>query len=270
MLTCRTALVTAASIAAAATAQAPTQEFAYHSGVTALATRADLLPNSPGDLITSASGALFGGVGQTTAAPAGRVNGFRATVQDADGSTAEDFDFVIYASFTTGAPNVTPAGQLLRTATLTTPVLAGPVAWSITTSVGTPADVLPGNGFHYGIGLLIRPGGEGLSVQGSSFGFPGPTAARLGAPQPLWSVLQPTRIPIPDVRWNVTLDVALSTEAPVLVTGADIPGVASPIFGVNGTYPDTNVRGDGLVFSVEDRASSGGTAFLFAGAIIAR
>ena len=269
------------ALASAVSAQATTSNtFEIFPGSSDAVSRSGLPGGSLGDVLIEIRGRsffpfqdTFGSVGDiNTNAPglggtgAGTVSGFRATLQDQNGSTSESFDFcIVIEDSVPGFPAPPQTGNpvgpevLIRTSALSTPApLAGtPVAWTITTALATPAAVIPTkNTWYLGAGLSSNAAwaNDGLSVPMASFNG-------LGAPFPnqgdnpldngagggpttftfVRDVTNGTRSASPTPR---THDFGLFTPAPVLNWGADVasaailPGAPNPSFGVAGLYPD--------------------------------
>jgi hypothetical protein len=263
----------------------PVNQFGIYPEATTFTSRSGTGGNSAGDVLTEIGTAKclqpngradnMLGTGQAVnggGALIGRVNGFRVVIQDQNASTPESFSHVILPAAASGGPDSDPAHELLRTGPLQAPSGTGTLAWILTTTLATPADVVPQVGaFYFGEGLDPNPAwtADGLSVHAASHTLgtvgdnPDPTAPNL-----TWSISRPAPGVLGAVNPQPTARVHqhyLLTERPVLNSGAVIDPSAArgpdPNFGVAGLYPNRG-RADGLAFRYRDESAVGASWFV--------
>jgi hypothetical protein len=214
-----------------------------------------------------------GDLGNTPSVPAtgnGRCNGFQVVLQDQNAATVENFDFCIVQEAplpNIGNPAAPPIGNpngpevILRTASLQSPPGTGTLAWIITATLTTPADLIPsglvsatsggGNSsWYYGCGLSGNPAWstDGLSIHMSSY-------YGLGAPFPnagdnprdgVVSVQQARDVTngtvVAKSATPRTKEIFILTEGTIFNHGAAVAAAAQigpdPTFGAAGSYPD--------------------------------
>lgn len=246
------------------------------------ALRVDLAPDHDGWLTQRFPASAYRSLGQsvdpTTGAVVGRLVGYRTRVQDQDGSTATSVWFGVFADDPNDPdhpdPAVDPTTGLPSPAGLTGPIAlppggpTGPVAWRLTISLQTPADVLPADGDVYvGVRLprsLAWPR-DGLSLQGAVFrpglgslSGPNPRALQSGAVFAGVHVIdEMASNAVSAGQADAVLSTGITTDGAALRVGARLSQSAAPpngfsSYGLAGLYPDHLVRQDGLLLRIED------------------
>jgi hypothetical protein len=286
------ALVAAGALSAQATT---TNIFHIQPGSDDATTRSGVPGPSVGDVLVEVRGVSYenpanlngatgadyvsvGDLGNTPPVPStgdGRVNGFDVVIQDQNSSTTEFFDFCLVteasAAGALGNPAPPPAGNafgpevILRTATLPTPPRGTgglTLAWIITATLGTPANVIPsglreltagrGNAsWYYGVGLQPNPAWttDGASIHMASFdglGLPFPNLGdnpRDGVVSMAQSRDVTNGVVLAKSTTSRTMLISILTEASLFQHGANIAVPAqigpNPNFAVAGSYPDS-------------------------------
>lgn len=263
-------LIFAAAVAFAASANAQSlNEFAVYPDQASVATRCFIPNANVGDVTTRVDGAHFRGVGGHTAMTAGRLNGWRGVLQDADRTTGEAFSCAIIGDDPANPGQPDPATDLIRTGSLNTPsdtVNTGGVAWIMTVTLGTPADVLPADQtFHIAFGLSASTelqGTFGAYLYAGTTGDnprPGLSTMAYGIDRTAGSIITPSAR---------NLRIFALTENPVLNGGADIDPTfqrgPNPCFGIGGVYLD-RTRMDGIALRIRDANAPAGSTATFIG-----
>lgn len=274
-----------ATLAFAALLPAQSNHFEIYSGCTNFTSRGTLGANA-GEILIQVPGTNFAGVCQDAAGTGTSLETFQYVTQDQNGATQSTYTMLVRAD-AGGRPDATPAGVLLRLGPLVTPpsTLSTPMAWFLTTALGTPSTALPLCGTYYhGMEVAAAPlwTSDGQSVHICSYYLMGLTQADNPAPPP---------DPVPNVAWIIdhtanqvnqppprALRLGLGSPGPVLNTGNVDPtvGFANCVmtlgnrsFGAGGIWPSSNANGggtrdDGLDARVRDAANSNGSFAVFA------
>jgi hypothetical protein len=248
-------------------AQAPLNVDELYPDATTATSRSGVLPTNAGDVLTKYDRSNVLGMGQgITGLPGGRINGFRAVVQDQDAATQEQFTFAVVADdlLNPGNPDPSPTGEMLRTGSVSTPPGTGVAAWVMTITLPAPADIAPPTGtWYFGVGLPLNPTWpvDGLSGHIGSY-FTGALGEnpRSGAPNLTYAIVRPGGLIVQTTTPRVHA-FGLLTEAPAVGLGADIAPAfqrgPNPSFGVAGFYPDIQGRGDGFAIRLRDARNAG-------------
>lgn len=259
-------------------AQTPLNLDEMYPDATSATSRSGLVPATAGDVLLQYDRTNVLGTGQgITGLPGGRINGFRVVLQDQDAATPEQFSLVVIEDDPTnpGNPNPAPTAELLRTGPIPTPAGTGPVAFVLTFTLTTPADIAPATStWYFGVGLPANPSWplDGLSGHIALYytGTAGDNP-RAGAPNRTFAVTRPGAMVVQATTERAAA-FGLLTEAPAVGLGADITPSAqrgpNPSFGVAGMFPDIAGRGDGLALRLRDTANAGNLTALLMGLAI--
>ena len=169
-----------------------------------------------------------------------------------------------------------PNNDLIRIGPFLSPAGGGIQAWIFTTTLATPADVIPPTGTIYpAIGVTMNANwtNDGLSVHMSAYA----AGTQGDQPRTAYSFPPPTIDPnAPGLAFNLDRTngnllsqprtsmhrIDLLTPGAVLNVGADVDPVfqprsqgINPNFGIAGLYPDHLLRLDGLSFRFRDANS---------------
>jgi hypothetical protein len=260
-------------------AQTPLNLDEMYPDATTATSRSGLAPATAGDVLLQYDRTNVLGTGQgITGLPSGRINGFRAVLQDQDAATPEQFSLVVVEDdpLNPGNPNPSATGELLRTGPIPTPTGTGPTAFVFTFTLSTPADIAPATStWYFGVGLPANPTWPSDGLSGHIATYYAGTAGdnpRAGAPNRTFAITRPGATVVQAATERVAA-VGLLTEAPAVGLGADIAPSAqrgpNPAFGIAGMYPDIAGRGDGLALRLRDAGNAGSlTALLMGFAIL--
>ncbi len=262
-------LIFAASVSLAAFANAQSlNEYRLWPDTVSGATRVGIPATEAGDVTQRFDQGMVRGVGGYMAGTPGRLNGWRCTIQDTDRTTGELFSLAVIADDPANPGQPDPTNDLIRTGNVSTPsdtMNTGGVAWLMTITLTTPADVLPATGsYHLAIGLSASAEQSMWICTYSGTG--NGDNPRAGAPNLTYGINRTTPALIAAPSW--TSRIYALTENPTLVGGADIDPAAqrgpNPSFGVAGVFLD-RMRGDGIAIRVRDANSPGAIATTFIG-----
>lgn len=258
----------AVSFAASATSQVQLNEFGYYPDSVTFATRVFIPNANTGDVTVRVDQASARGVGGYMAATPGRLNGWRGLVQDSDRTTGEAYTLAVIADDPANPGQPDPNNDIIRTGTIMTPsdtVNTGGVAWIVTVTLSTPADVLPATGsYHLALGLSASAEQTSWAAHYTS-GTAGDNP-RAGTPTVTYAIDRTAGTLIaPSPR---TMRLFALTENPTLRGGADIDPLLqrgpNPCFGVAGVFLD-RARGDGIAVRVRDGNMPNAVATTFIG-----
>lgn len=277
----RSLLLVPLALASTAMAQTPNL-FDIYSGCTNYTSRGSLATNA-GEIMIQVPASHFGGVAQDAAGAATSITGFQYITQDQSGVTPETYYMVIRGD-TSGTPDCTAAGLLLRAGPLTTPAstVTTPVAWQITATLTTPSTAVPlCSTFYMGGEVIAAPGwtADGQSFHICTYYLLGGTQAdnpAPAAPNVAWDCLngaavQPgsARCPRIGILANSAM-LKLGNNDPTLTNTANcVSTLANVSFGAGGMWPQaqgsSGPRNDGLNFRVRDSVNANGIAVVFLG-----
>lgn len=255
-------------------AQTPLNLDELYPDATTATSRSGLLPATSGDVLLQYERTNVLGTGQgITGLPDGRINGFRAVVQDQEALTPELLSFVVIADDPSnpGNPSAAPSGELLRTGPVPTPTGTGVAAFVITMSLATPVDIAPATStWYFGVGLPANPTWpvDGLSAHMAAYyvGAVGDNP-RVSTPNRTFAIARPAGLVLQPASERVHA-FGLLTEAPAVGLGAIITAATrgpNPSFGMAGMFPDIAGRGDGIALRLRDGANAGGLTALLIG-----
>ena len=262
-------LLAAAAAAFAGTSAAQTQlnEFRHWPDTVSGASRVGVATTSSGDVTNLIPAAAARGVGTFAAGTPGRLNGWRGTIQDTNRSTAEVYTCAVLGDDAAAPGQPDPANDIIRVGPFNTPTnpdSAG-VAWLVTITLNTPADVLPADAnYHAAFGL--EPSTESSCWIATFSGAGNGDNPRAGAAPNLAHGIDRTALTRSTAPW--TARIYLLTESPTLLGGADIDPNAqrgpNPNFGVGGVFLD-RARMDGIALRVRDGNAPNGSVATFIG-----
>jgi len=268
MRTTTLCLAAAAALAGSAASQVQLNEFGYYPDAVTFATRVFIPTANTGDVTVRVDQGTARGVGGFAAATPGRINGWRGVIQDSDRTTGEAFTCAVIADDAANPGQPDPTTDLVRTGTVMTPsdtVNTGGVAWIMTVTLTTPADVLPATGsYHLAFGLSASTEQTAWAAH-YTLGAAGDNP-RAGTPTVTYAIDRTAGSLItPSPRM---MRIFALTENPTLRGGADIdPALQrgpNPNFGVAGVFLD-RTRMDGIALRLRDGNIPGASVATFIG-----
>ncbi len=279
-----------ATLACATAAHAQDCFFEIYSGCTNFTSRGTL-GASAGEYLVEVPHTHFAGVCQDATGSGTSLRAFEYVTQDQNAATQSSYSMVVRRADTSGRPDPTSAGRLLRLGPILTPpsTLATPMAWWLTSTLATPSTALPlCDTFFFGMELDAAPlwTQDGQSIHTCTY-YP-ITNSQGDNPAPPPDV-------IPNLAWNIhattgsvtqpaprAFRLAVGSPAPVLNLGnVDLTmrsgncllALGQRSWGAGGMWPASNADGlgardDGLDARVRDVIAAGGWFAIFASSSI--
>lgn len=272
------------SLALASTAMAQNNYHDIYSGCTNYTSRGTL-GTAAGEILIQIPGSHFAGIMHDAAGTGTSVAGFRVVTQDQNGSTQETY-FMVGRADAAGAPDITPAGLLIKAGPLLTPVstVLTPVAWIVTATLATPSTVFPLCGTYYhGMEVAGAPLWTGDGQSNHICTYYNLNGSQADNPSP-----PPDVVPI--VAWNYNFVTNLAVQPNARSIRFELAGGASVLtmanvdpfaaatncvsaqggvsWGAGGLWPSSNADGlgtrdDGIRARVESIADANGAYAVF-------